>query len=274
MEIGKKGEKTTMVMTVQEVIDTIIAAIPGGPLKNTVDVVKAGDVSQPVTGIVTTFLATYEVIQKALAQGANLIITHEPTFYTHRDEVEWLAGNNVYEAKRRLLDEHGIVVWRFHDYWHRHQPDGIMVGVLRQLGWEAYADPMNLDLCTIPPMRLADLVLLFKQRLGIADVGVIGDPEMVCRRVGLSVGASGGQGHIRLLHRADLDVLACGELHEWETAEYVRDAVSMGLNKALVVLGHAPSEQAGMAYLVEWLAPKVPGVPITYIPCGYPLRTE
>ena len=86
---------------------------------------------------------------------------------------------------------------------------------------------------------------------------------MTCRRVGLAVGASGGMNHIRFLRQADLDLLACGELHEWETAEYVRDANSMGLIKSLIVLGHAPSEQAGMAYLVEWLTPKAPGVPIT-----------
>jgi len=263
-----------MAMTIQQVIDTIIAAIPGAPLKNTVDVVKTGDASQPVTAIVTTFLATYEVIRRTVDCGANLIITHEPTFYTHRDEVDWLAGDEVYEAKRRLLDQHGIVVWRFHDYWHRHRPDGIMVGMLQQLGWEAYVDPKNAFLCVIPPTRLADLVALFKERLGVASARVIGDPAMVCRRVGLAVGASGGQSHIRLLHQGNLDVLACGELHEWETAEYVRDAVDMGLEKALVVLGHAPSEQAGMAYLVEWLTPMVPGVRVVHIACTYPLRTE
>ena len=177
-----------MAMTIQDVIDTIIAAIPGAPLKNTVDVVKTGDPSQPVTGIVTTFLATYEVIQHAVERGANLIITHEPTFYSHRDEVEWLAGDPVYEAKRRLLDDHGIVVWRFHDYWHHHRPDGIMVGVLRQLRWEEYADPKNLSLCTPchPPGRS-----------GGSFQGATGDRQRAGDRRsgdGLSAGGAGGRG--------------------------------------------------------------------------------
>jgi hypothetical protein len=62
--------------------------------------------------------------------GANLIIAHEPVFYSHLDQTDWLRRDTVYNAKRRLLDEHHIVVWRFHDYWHMHQPDGILTGVL------------------------------------------------------------------------------------------------------------------------------------------------
>lgn len=67
-------------LAIQQVIDTIIAAIPGGRKQETVDTVKTGDPAQPVKGIVTTFLATQEVIERTIALGANLIITHEPTF--------------------------------------------------------------------------------------------------------------------------------------------------------------------------------------------------
>ena len=36
--------------------------------------------------------ATPEVIREAAARGANLIITHEPTFFTHADGLAWLEG--------------------------------------------------------------------------------------------------------------------------------------------------------------------------------------
>ena len=32
-----------------------------------------------------------------------LIIPHEPTFYTHLDDTEWLHGDAVYQAKRRIF---------------------------------------------------------------------------------------------------------------------------------------------------------------------------
>ena len=48
--------------------------------------------------------------------------------------------------------------------------------------------------------------------------------------------------------------------------QYVRDAMCLGKNKALIVTGHAASEEAGMAYLAEWLRERIPDVPITHIP--------
>ena len=111
-----------------------------------------------------------------------------------------------------------------------------------------------------------------KERLGANGVRVIGDPHMMCRTVGLAVGAGGGRGQMRFLHHADLDALACGELNEWETAEYVRDAVHMGRRVGLIVMGHASSEEPGMAYLVEWLAERLPDLAVTHVPAGDPYR--
>lgn len=261
-----------MPTTVQNILDTIYATIPGAPLAETVDTLKSGSADQPVTGIVSTFMATYPVIERAVALGANFIITHEPTYYSHLDETDWLADDPVYQAKRALLDDNGIAVWRFHDHWHRHQPDGIITGVLRQLGWEAYADTEHRGLCTIPPTSLSDLVAHLKKRLGADLARVVGDPDLVCRRVGLSVGAAGWRYQHMALVRGKLDVLMCGEVNEWETPEYVRDALAQGRKLGLIVLGHANSEEAGMAYLAEWLAPKVPGIPITHVPAGDPFR--
>jgi putative NIF3 family GTP cyclohydrolase 1 type 2 len=70
-----------MTRTIQNVIDLIIASVPGAPLEDSVDVFKCGDPAQKVTGIVTTFTANMHVLRKAVDLGANLIITHEPTFY-------------------------------------------------------------------------------------------------------------------------------------------------------------------------------------------------
>lgn len=265
----RRGAK---VMTIQNVIDLIIDAIPGAPQEGSVDTVKSGDPSQPVTGIVTTFLATSAVIETAISRQANLIITHEPTFYNHLDEVDWLQDDPVYTAKRRLLEEHNLVVWRFHDYWHLHRPDGITMGALKKLGWQAYASPDELNLCLIPPTPLADLMLFLKETFGSPTVRVMGDPAMTCRRVGLLLGAWGGRRQIQFLGRDDVEVLVCGEVREWETTEYVRDAVQAGFKKGLIVVGHALSEEPGMEGLVPWLQPRVPDIPVTHVPAGDPFR--
>src|SRR5512145_2693108 len=105
-----------MSFTIQNAIDTIVTSIPGAPFPDTVDVIKAGDARQNLTGIVVTFLATCDVIEQAIQLGANLIITHEPTFYNHFDSTDWLNHHPTYTAKRRLVEENGLVIWRFHDY--------------------------------------------------------------------------------------------------------------------------------------------------------------
>ena len=61
------------------------------------------------------------------------------------------------------------------------------------------------------------------------------------------------------------DVLIVGEVHEWETAEYIRDARLLGHEISLVVLGHAVSEEPGMSWFVNWLQPKITGTKVTHI---------
>src|SRR5437764_10306763 len=54
----------------------------------TVDTIKAGAPDTPVAGIATTFMATFDVLQRAAASRKNLVITHEPTFYNHEDQTK------------------------------------------------------------------------------------------------------------------------------------------------------------------------------------------
>jgi putative NIF3 family GTP cyclohydrolase 1 type 2 len=261
-----------MSTTIQDVIDTILQSVPGAPGQDTVDTFKSGDPSSEVSGIVTTFLASYEVIQQAIDLGANLILTHEPTFYNHLDEVDWLTADAVYQAKRELLEANGMTVWRFHDYWHAHRPDGILTGMINELGWESYADPENLVVFDVPAMSLRELARFFKAKLGIGTVRVVGDLELICRRVGLMLGAIGGRTQIAVLRQEDVDILVCGEIDEWETSEYARDAVAQGKHKGLIILGHANSEEPGMKWLVEWLRPRFPDITITHVPVGDPFH--
>ena len=137
--------------TIQAVIDHILSEVPGAPFAETVDVVVAGDPAWEVTGIVTTFLATRKVLQQAIAVGANLIVSHETSFYNHYNRTDWLADNTVYLAKKRLTDEFGLAIWRLHDTWHRRQPDGILIGVLRALEWTAYSNSAAPILIELPP---------------------------------------------------------------------------------------------------------------------------
>ena len=257
-------------VTVQQVIDLILKSIPNAPFKKTVDTLKSGKPDQIVTGVITTMFATIPVIHKAIEQKANLIIAHEPTFYNHLDETVWLEKDPVYEFKQKLLAENNIAIWRFHDYWHSHKPDGVQIGVLKAMGWERYFNPESPRMITIPSTTVENVIDLLKKNLGIKNLRFIGDPAQRCERIAVLPGAPGGHGQIQILQKEKPDVMICGELQEWETSEYVRDARAMGVNLSLIVTGHAASEEPGMEWLVQWLQPQLPEVAITHVPSESP----
>jgi putative NIF3 family GTP cyclohydrolase 1 type 2 len=73
------------VVTAQEIVDRVKKNIGVDWGSDDVDTFKAGDPSTNVTGVVTTSMATLDVLQKAVQAGANLIITAAPTFYLKAD---------------------------------------------------------------------------------------------------------------------------------------------------------------------------------------------
>ncbi len=260
-------------LTAADVMHRIIQATGATPPPNTVDTLKAGDPNIIVTGIVTTFMDTYPVLEQAAASGKNLIITHEPTFYNHPDDMSLLAGDPVQEQKLAFIREHHLVVWRFHDTWHLRRPDGILTGMIDEFGWKPYESTSDPNLFTLPPTTVGQLAASLQARTGARVIRIVGDPAMPVTQVALMPGAAGFLPQVKTLQRDDVQVLVAGESREWETVPYVQDAAAQGRHKALILLGHEVSEEAGMRYCAEWLKTVVPGMPVEFIPAGEPFHT-
>jgi putative NIF3 family GTP cyclohydrolase 1 type 2 len=242
--------------------------------KETVDTFKAGNPNTAVTGIAVTMMATMDVLQRASAKGLNFVITHEPTFYAHLDTPEGMPESDpVWAEKRAFIERHGMVVWRFHDHWHMRKPDGIEAGMVRLLGWEKFQKPENQYLFVMPETTVQKLAQEVANRLASPVVRVVGNPKMKVTKVGFSPGAAGFQRETQALERDDVQVLLVGETREWETVEYAADAVTQGLSKALIVIGHVPSEQGGMEECSLWLKGFVKEVPVEFLPTKEPFWT-
>src|SRR6266550_1986034 len=224
----------------------VIAAIQGHagvPWKaETVDTFKAGNPETRVTWIAVTMMATLDVLQRAAAKEDNLVITHEPTFYNHLDRPEGMEESDaVWKEKREFIEKNGMLVWRFHDHWHLRKPDGILAGMVQALGWEKYQSAEN--------------------------------PQMKVTRLALSPGAAGFEWETHALEMENVEVLLVGETREWETVEYAADAATEGKRKGLMVIGHVPSEQAGMEECTRWLKTFVKDVPIELVATRQPFWT-
>ena len=255
--------------TAYQVVEQIKAHVGMPWMEKTVDTFKAGDPQTPVTGIATTMMATLDVLQRAAAKGQNLIVTHEPTFYDHQDDVPELPQGEddlVLKEKRAFIAEHHLVIWRFHDHQHRMQIDQIELGNVHKLGWEKYQDPANQYLFTIPETTVEKLAAEVGTKLHSAVPRIAGDRQLRVTRVALSPGFAGVRRETGALEIRDVQVLIAGETHEWETVEYLTDAYTEGRAKAMIVLGHVPSEQAGMEEFARWLRTFITGVPIEFVP--------
>jgi putative NIF3 family GTP cyclohydrolase 1 type 2 len=253
---------------IERILDHMAKRLPAGGC----DRVVHGDPQRELHGIAVTFMASRAVLERAAAAGADFIVTHEPTWWNHLDHTDWLAGDPVQSDKAAFIDRHGQVLWRLHDHVHIGWPDMIARGVLQALGWEAQAVAERANIVELPASPLRAVAAHVRARLGAAAVRVAGDLDAPVSRIAFLPGACGGRRQLDLLKQPDVDAVFCGESPEWETCEYVRDAVAQGRPKGLIIAGHANSEEAGMAHVAELIRGWFPGVAVTHLPTGDPFR--
>jgi putative NIF3 family GTP cyclohydrolase 1 type 2 len=254
--------------TARQVVDLIRQHIGVAWRDTTVDTFKTGDPDTPVTGIAVTMMATLDVLQRAAAEGDNFIITHEPTFYNHEDRTAYFerGSDPVYTAKWEFITTHHLVIWRFHDHWHLRVPDGILAGVVTALGWEGRQRRQNDLVVDIPPATVAQLAARISRALGTRAPRVIGDSTLVTTGVALLLGSPDFAAFQWFAQADDVQVALTGEEYEFEQFEYIADAITEGRRKAVIVLGHVPSEQEGMSEATRWLRTFIPDVRVTFIP--------
>lgn len=264
-------------MNVREVSEVVLSLNGERRIDPTCDQLYEGEWDQEVTGVVTTFMATVDVVRETVRAGANFIITHEPTYFNGWDRRDWLLKDEVYHRKQTLINDHNLAVWRYHDHAHMGNGDIIYDGLLDQLGWRPYLVTGRPDyhVYNIPSMSVEDLVVFFKDKLRMSVVRVVGRTDITCTRVGILVGGGSlGLGDevmpAKLMNDENLDCMVCGEITEWTLSAYVRDAAALGFNKTMLIVGHERSEGPGMKGLAETLKPFLPGVPVTFLDAGEP----
>jgi len=251
-----------------KMVQNIIDKTGSRTIPNTVDIIKEGDPTSEVKGIVTCMFATMDVLKQAVEKNCNLIIVHEPLYYNHLDETKQFQNDPVFIQKQQYIRENKLVIWRFHDYIHSMKPDGISTGMIAKLGWENYLVKGTTNKFILPETTLTDLCKSLKMIFPKNGFYVVGNPDMKLKNVSMAVGAPGSATHIRLLEDNNTDVVLAGEAQQWETYEYARDAVSQGKNKAIIFLGHISSEEAGMDYCATWLKTFIKDIPVTFIESG------
>lgn len=258
---GKLAMGQSKTLTAGEIVDRIKQNLKI-PWQSTSfrDTFKIGGPDVQVKGIATTFGANLSVMQRALKAGLNMIITHEPTFWSDADLIDLVKDDWLYKYKLDYATKNNIVVWRCHDHAHSHQPDLIWSGWNKSLGWDMYTNPGTDRGWTIPPITLKELALYLDKNLpaGTKSIRVIGDPNLRVSKV--------ISGRNLTSMAADADCVVCSDSREYDCYEYARDAYHAGIKRGYIYTTHEASEDAGMMEFANWMKPFVTEIPVQYVP--------
>ena len=280
-----------MAVTAQAIVDRMQKNLGAGWKANPADAFIAGSPDTKVTGIVTTYAPSLEVMRKAVAAGRNMIIARESPYWARLPSqrpngAPGGAGqapppmdkDPTFQAKRDYIAANKLVVYRLFANWNARQPDGQLRGLAKALGWEKYYAPSggqpwatNNGFFTPPPSTLKATAQAIKAQLGMKSIRIGGDPNFKVTKIALSHGMYWLADLQKLMAEPGVDLLVMGE-PQWENelAQYSFDVADSGRNMGLILLGQAISEDPGGGEMATWLKTFVKDVPVQWIPTGEP----
>jgi putative NIF3 family GTP cyclohydrolase 1 type 2 len=256
-----------------------------------VDRIVVGDGAIVVRGVAVMWMPTWAALRAAHAKGLNVVIAHEPTFYTHFDldgfEAAWAelpavareAVTATGAAKRRWIEEHGMVVIRCHDVLDT-MPGGVVDCLVAGLTRESAAE-LRLDVAEVtepaPRYRVARLkeptragevarrLAVAFGKIGQPGVAFYGDADRMVRSLGLGTGY-GNDPWKHLAHGAEMALAIDDRIKSWTEPVWAEDA-----GYPLVVVNHGTSEEWGVRRLAEIVAAAHPQLRVELIAqgCGY-----
>jgi putative NIF3 family GTP cyclohydrolase 1 type 2 len=258
-------------MTARELHEYLRSNCPWVDPDHTVDTFKAGDPEAEVRGIAVSWMSRSATLRAAHAQGLNVFITHEPTFWDHTER----PVNGTEEdrcRKEAWLAETGMVVIRCHDMLDQKPGFGIQDSWAAWLGLEGSPfEQMDAyrRIYAVEPRSLGAFAREIAAKLaplGQHWVEYLGEAERVVKRVGIGTGAIVGGTEALVAYRdRGADAVLLTELTRWRELSWAEDA---GLS--LLLIDHGVSEAPSMRALARHLAKRYPSVPVRYIPAECP----
>lgn len=253
-------------ISAQDVLDYLIPNSPWVNLKTTVDTVKFGDPKKKFKKVGVTWYPALATLKAAHAAGCDLLVSHEPLFWNVQDPPNPKVCNEPPgDARRKFLEQTGMVVVRAHDTWDQWPVMGVRDGWARKLGLTkrifASKDHNCWGIYEVREQTLKEFATYMAGRiksLGEDSVQVIGDPKMKIRHPSLGVGYIGPDKDM-VAAGADVLIVCFDGAPYWDTRERLAE---MGVG--VIAVEHGTSEMPGIEGLTQVLAEKFPAVRFQY----------
>jgi putative NIF3 family GTP cyclohydrolase 1 type 2 len=267
-------------MTAREIRDHFLSVGAWVDPDKTVDRIIIGDPDTPVTRALVSWISGFRAVREAVARGCQMLVTHEPTFWTHANELATVERWDPLSARRRLADrklafieEHGLVVLRVHDTWDGMPEIGIPWAWVRHLGLGdrpvavsrgSYQQRYDVEPVTLDALaaRVAERTAL----LGEPAAQVIGAGDQMVSRVGIGTGCYCDIETFLALG-CDVSVVCDDGAWYWQWLQLAADC-----GHAVIRVNHGVTEEPGMVTLTHYINEHLPGVTAEHLPHGASFR--
>lgn len=232
---------------------------------HTRDHLLCGNVDNEITNIIICWVATYDIIARAIDKNCNFIICHENPFYQSSTNMH-TAIIKEQQAKLKLLDDHHISIYRCHDLWDLYPKYGIRdswANVLnlpfnKEYGYYKCSDDLN--------MTVKQLALHIKEQIkeyGESGIEVIGNLDQTIHTLAIGTGAITNVFEMVDM-KADICLVSDDGINNWTATQWAMDN-----NIPLIVVNHMTSENAGMIGLSKYLKQSFPNLNIEMMFSNY-----
>ncbi|MDO4169969.1 MAG: Nif3-like dinuclear metal center hexameric protein [Lachnospiraceae bacterium] len=211
-----------------------------------------GHSDKEISKVIVALDATNEVVERAVAEGADMIITHHPVIFSSMKKVN---DEGFLGEKLLTLIEHQISCFAMHTNF---DVIGMADLAANYLGFPKDAEPLEVTIeedgklegigriAKIPQeMTLQQYTEFVKKALSLEHVLLFGDGDKIVKTVAISPGS--GRSMTNLAVEKGVDVLITGDIGHHEGL----DALDMGL--AVIEAGHYGTEYIFIDYVTEFL---------------------
>ena len=202
-----------------------------------------GDENREITKIQISLDATEEVIDHAIKEGANLIITHHPMIFSGLKNI---TSKNFMGRKVLKLIENKIAVYSMHTNLDSAN-GGLNEYIVSKLGVEnskildEKKDMNNLSLGGLgriyslaTPIKLEEYLEVVRSNLNLDTIRVVGELDRKVKKIAIVNGS--GASYLKKVEKLGVDLFITGDIKYHEGL----DAREMGI--ALFDIGHYESE--------------------------------
>lgn len=246
-----------------------------------VDRIIIGNPETEIKKIGTCWMPYWKTLKKAVADGVNLLIVHEPTFYTYWDLQDEFKDAPAYAREKYLqlrkekaawIEANHLVIIRCHDVEDLIPKIGIPFAFGNALGFnqeQIVRSQPYYNIYKIEPQPAIQVVRYIANKLkslGQDGVQFYGDDQYSVKTIGVGTGCICDPMQFMELE-PDMFIAIDDSIRTWTQTTYAEDS-----GRPLVVVNHGTSEEFGMRLLSNHLQEIYSSTPVVHFNQGCSYR--